>query len=458
MINTRYFELNVLYEKTPLVDEVGAEIESMSYTDSAADNSDSLEITINAQDSKWASDKWMPYKGASLYAAVTGYHWEGKKDNKGLECGLFVLDDIAYNDTPTTLRLNGVAKPADTNFSELERQVVWSNTTIKRIGGDIAKRYGLGYSYDADDYSIDGDEQDDTDSSYLNDLCKRYGLILKVYAKHLWIYDREKYKGKLAVRNYDRKDIIQGSFSFTNTLSGTFTGGTFSYTDPDKNCDITAWVGGGTHTKNVSRRATSVFDAQVQLCAEINNANHGTCKCTFAVPGDWDIASSNCITLTGYGRAINGKYYIDKVTHSFDRGGGFKTTLDCSRVDEPFYYWEVGGDIQFYESDHSSSTSYNSSYAHNSPAASMATAAATNAAAAAGAKTVAAKQAVTLSNAPFYYTSTAPNPSCYKSGTFYFYDGILVNNRYRITNSPDRCEKLPVGKNVTGWVPAEYCS
>ena len=88
----------------------------------------------------------------------------------------------------------------------------------------------------------------------------------------------------------------------------------------------------------------------------------------------------------------------------------------------------------------------------------MATAAATNAAAAAGAKTVAAKQAVSLSNAPFYYTSTAPNPSCYKSGTFYFYDGILVNNRYRITNSPDRCEKLPVGKNVTGWVPAEYCS
>ena len=187
MIDTRYFELNVLYEKTPLVDEVGAEIESMSYTDSAADNSDSLEITINAQDSKWASDTWMPYKGASLYAAVTGYHWEGKKDNKGLECGLFVLDDIAYNDTPTTLRLNGVAKPADTNFSEHERQVVWSNTTIKILGGDIAQSSGLGYSYDADDYSIDGDEQDDTDSSYLNDLCKRYGLILKVYATHLWI-------------------------------------------------------------------------------------------------------------------------------------------------------------------------------------------------------------------------------------------------------------------------------
>lgn len=41
--------------------------------------------------------------------------------------------------------------------------------------------------------------------------------------------------------------------------------------------------------------------------------------------------------------------------------------------------------------------------------------------------------------------------------TFYFYDGILINGRYRITNSPDRCGKLPVGQNVTGWVPAEDC-
>lgn len=31
-------------------------------------------------------------------------------------------------------------------------------------------------------------------------------------------------------------------------------------------------------------------------------------------------------------------------------------------------------------------------------------------------------------------------------------------NRYRITNTAARCGKLPVGKNVTGWVPASYCN
>ena len=27
-----------------------------------------------------------------------------------------------------------------------------------------------------------------------------------------------------------------------------------------------------------------------------------------------------------------------------------------------------------------------------------------------------------------------------------------------MTNTADRCGKLPVGKNVTGWVPASYCT
>ena len=65
---------------------------------------------------------------------------------------------------------------------------------------------------------------------------------------------------------------------------------------------------------------------------------------------------------------------------------------------------------------------------------------------------------VALTNAPFYVASTSESPACHKSGTYYFYDGILIRGRYRMTNTADRCGKLPVGKNVTGWVPASYCT
>ncbi len=63
---------------------------------------------------------------------------------------------------------------------------------------------------------------------------------------------------------------------------------------------------------------------------------------------------------------------------------------------------------------------------------------------------------MTLTNAPFYYTSVAPNPSCYKSGVFYFYDGILINGATASPTQPPAAGSCR-GQNVTGWVPASYC-
>lgn len=450
MNNGRSITLDVTYNNAPFAGQVGAEIESMTYVDNAADDSDSIDITLDAQDSKWLHG-WMPEKGATLYPRIIGHDWDRPGDQHVIDCGLFILDDITYQDAPTTLQVGGVSKPSDTDFSEFEREDVWKNTSIKRIGETIAGRYGLGFTYDADDYDIECDEQDGTDSSYYNGLCKNYGLILKVYAKRLWVYDRERYKSKRAVADFDRTNITPGSLSYTTTLSGTYTGGYFNYTDADKDIDIVCSVGGGTHTKNVNRRATSVYDASVQLCAEINNANHGTIKLRFTLMGTWQVAAGNNIRLTGYGDGlnggINGKYFVDKVTHKYSKSSGFTTDFECSGIRDPFHYWDVGGQIEYHQTESDSTETYKSTYETTSPAA--------NAASAAAGATAGA--AVSLNNAPFYYTSVAAKPSCYKSGTYYFYDGILINGRYRMTNTAARCGKLPVGKNVTGWVPASYC-
>ena len=135
--------------------------------DNAADDSDSIDLTLDAQDSKWLWG-WMPQKGATLYPRLLGHDWERPGDERAIDCGLFVVDDVNYSDTPTTLQLGGVSKPSDSNFSETDRKVTWKNTSIKRIGQTIAARYGLGFTYDAEDYDIECDEQDGADSSYYN--------------------------------------------------------------------------------------------------------------------------------------------------------------------------------------------------------------------------------------------------------------------------------------------------
>ena len=449
MNNGRRVELDVTYNNAPFAGQVGAEIESLTYVDNAADDSDSIDITLDAQDSKWLHG-WLPEEGATLRPRIIGRDWNGPGDTHVMECGLFILDDVAYQDAPTTLQVGGVSKPSDTDFSELERETIWKNTSIKRIGESIAGRYGLGFTYDADDYDIECDEQDGTDSSYYNTLCKNYGLILKVYAKRLWVYDRERYKGKRAVQDFDRTNIIPGSLSYNTTLSGTYTGGYFTYTAADKDLDIVCSVGGGNHTKNVNRRATSVYDASVQLCAEINNANHGRVKLKFSVMGNWGVSAGNNLRLTGYGDGlnggINGKYFVDKVTHKVTNSG-LTTDFECSGIGPAFHSWDVGGKIVYHEKTADSGMSYDSTYATTSPAAGAASAAA-------GGE---AGQAITLNKAPLYVSSTAKNKAGTKTGTYWLYDGILINGRYRVTNSAARCGKLPVGQNVTGWVPASYC-
>lgn len=58
---------------------------------------------------------------------------------------------------------------------------------------------------------------------------------------------------------------------------------------------------------------------------------------------------------------------------------------------------------------------------------------------------------ITLKNAMLFASSTAKS-GIKKSGTFYLYDGVEINDGYRITTKAGYCGKTPIGKYVTGWV------
>ena len=66
-------------------------------------------------------------------------------------------------------------------------------------------------------------------------------------------------------------------------------------------------------------------------------------------------------------------------------------------------------------------------------------------------KTYAKGAKITLNNTTLYSSSTAKTGTK-KSGTYYLYDGQVVNDRMRITNSASNCGKTPAGSYVTGWV------
>ena len=58
---------------------------------------------------------------------------------------------------------------------------------------------------------------------------------------------------------------------------------------------------------------------------------------------------------------------------------------------------------------------------------------------------------IKLKNTTLYASSTAKS-GVKKTGTFYLYDGVEVNGRYRITTKAGYCGRTPIGRYVTGWV------
>ena len=59
---------------------------------------------------------------------------------------------------------------------------------------------------------------------------------------------------------------------------------------------------------------------------------------------------------------------------------------------------------------------------------------------------------VILKKTPVYSTPTDTEPFSYKTGTYYLYDGVSNNNRYRITNIITNVGKTPIGDYTVGFI------
>lgn len=403
----RSASVKLIYNEQDITEDISADIESISYEGNAADNSNSVGVTINAMEDKWLN-KWMPTKGSTLDVTFFTHNWPDEGQEGQMNGGVMTVDDISYSDAPCTMTISATAKPNDTDFSEEDREYIWKNTSVKKIAQTIAGRYSLELGFDGKDAEIVKREQKATDSAFLNELCKDYGLILKAYSKKLWIYDREAYKRKKTVATIDRADIVPGSFSFSDGFDGTYTHGIWEYSNQTKKIKIRAEIGKNGRTKRISKYASSPADAERRLQAAMDNANHGATKIKFKLAlAQIELCESQTIEITGYGK-LSGKYFIDKVSPDYSRGGGMDQSFECSKI--------PGAEEDKDETN---------------------------------------GKEVTLNNAPLYYTSVDKKPVRKVSGKYFLYDGINVAGRYRITNLASRCGKTPVGKNVTGWVDAK---
>ena len=446
-MRARHARIALIYNNTDITADVAADVETFSYTEKATEAADLFDATLMCVDSKWLNN-WRPQKGARVQGTIYVEDWNSEGDNRQLSCGDFLLDDLSYSGEPRTMSIGGVSAPLDESFSATKRTQTWENVTVEQIASNIAGRSGLGLQYYGDRVTVAVEEQDDTDSSFISKLAKKYGLSVKVYRSTLVLFDREARKRGAAVRTIQKTDV--SSWSWNTTMEGTYTGGRLDYTDSNRDTDLHVQIGSGSRWLKLNQPASSVPDGALQLAAALNDANHSITGASVTMMGDPGLVAGQVVALAGFGGAIDGRYYVDEAAHEVSKNG-YTTTLKMSLCVAPFYATDATGYEVQNPSEHDVyGEDYQSTYEPPKTPATGSSGTATAAQSGQGG------QAVTLRNAPLYYTSTSPSPVRRISGTYYLYDGINVAGRYRITRPASLCGKQPVGKNVTGWIPAAY--
>lgn len=330
MSRARRASISVTYEHVDITDEVAGSVKTLTYTDIASGESDSLSLSLQDRDRKWMGS-WAPKKGDHLSANMMFQDWDEENDNWGIYCGSFEVDDISMSGPPPACTIGAVSIPRSTAFNEEERTKNWEEITVKEIAEEIASRAGISLYYEAEEIPIKSMEQDkQTDCKFLYSVCEKYGLAMKVFAEKIIIFDEAVYEAGTPVTELKYEDFAAG-YQYKSKLEGTYTGAKIAYSDPGTGEDHIVTVGGGDRIKEINEEADSVADAQKKAVAALNNANKNGTKFSGTIKARRELLASRCINILGFGEP-DGTYYLDKVVTKISGSGASQQSIEAHRV------------------------------------------------------------------------------------------------------------------------------
>lgn len=230
------------------------------------------------------------------------------------------------------------------------RQRVFENTTIYRLGQEIAKNYKFSIDVLKDEFVIPRAVQaSESDWEFLRKVCDKYGYSFSVHGTHLHIWDPFKAIGRrpsyeiltpvTAISTAVPGSILKlkGSFgtltvdgsSYRYQLTSVDNAGTmFNNADSDS---ITAWSGIQESPKFstiISESSTSVAEAQKIIGAK--RRRKFPYNVSAEVMAGAGIVPGGIVELAGYRSGIDGLWYVRSVRHNIG-GTTYTTELEISK-------------------------------------------------------------------------------------------------------------------------------
>ena len=326
-MKARQSSVIVKYNDTDITKTITDYIEGFSYVDNASGTADTVTLKLNNKSGKW-SGSWIPVQGDSVKTIIKLTNWNKEGDNRIFDCGFFLIDDLSFSGPPSTASIGGISTPINTDFNVTKKNKTWQSTTVKGILSSIASSAGIGLYFSGQDYTIKEIEQSDQeDVNFAFQLCSSYNLAMKLYNKKIVVFDQVEYEKKNASLTIRRADVE--GYSIKKGMTRQYDGVSISYTDGilNKTLSYKFMLKEGTRILKLNEKASSLQDAEVKAKAKLLAHNRQCQTMSVTVKGDTKYISSKCVNVSGFGK-LDGKYYIDSVTHNKDAGSGYTCTLE----------------------------------------------------------------------------------------------------------------------------------
>jgi hypothetical protein len=316
----------------------------------------------------------------SFRAKIHVENWNQDGDSDELDTGKFKIDSCSLSGPPDKFSIKAVSIPVTSSLKREEKTNKWEEATLQEIAMSIADNAGIQLVYEVQsDITFDRvDQLQQTDMSFLMDLCTRYGVSLKVTDEKMVLFEESVYEEKDPVDTFDKSEIggrvIDYSFVqdtndtvkkvelfYKDPKSGTVAQGEFTPPKPPatgqklvlnerpgdlrgdnfrEGIDNSSGSSGGTFDTGMrpyndilvdfNKPRTDVTDNANRICrARCRQKNKNEWTCTLKIVGNVKMVGGVTINITNWGK-YSGKYMVDVASHK--TGGSYITTINAHRV------------------------------------------------------------------------------------------------------------------------------
>jgi phage protein D len=335
----RRASLKVVYMGVDITKYIESDLMSFKYTDNASENADDIEIELKDESGKWISD-WFPQKGDVIKSQIETLNWHSDGEEKSLYCGSFIVDEPQYSGRPRKLTMKAISTPSNTNFTTTKKSKAWENIRLSAMAENIAESAGLDLFIESNSDPLYSrkDQSEESDMSFLADICKKEGLGFKITDSKIVLYDEVRYEQKASIIKLSESGGLVNSYSFKSTLTNSSyaactvkyrnakQGNVIEYTYAIKDIEKTDKV------YVVNEIVTSEDEARRLAEKTLRQFNKKEVTASLNVVGDLRYLGGVCVDLTGFGK-FNGKYFVDKASHGLPN---YNVDLEMHRVLEGY--------------------------------------------------------------------------------------------------------------------------